>query len=815
MNALRATTSLLLAMCTWLSVVAQTTGTISVKLRVVNEQQLPLANSTVELLKGEKLVKIQMTDTAGYAQFWVAPATYICHISRVGYTDVITLDFKLDNSNSAITLSDVVLHTNNQTLQEVKVSSRKPFIEIQAGRTLVNLEASTSAAGSNVLETLEKLPGITVDKDGKISLKGKAQVLILIDGKQTYLSGSDLAALLSGMSASQLSQVEIMTTAPARYDASGSAGIINLKTKKNNQKGFNGSLTTSYTQGRYPKNNNTLIFNYRSGKLNLSANYTASFGRNYLDLYADRTYYKSDGTTIQSYLEQPNYINYNSSFQSARFGLNYSASAKTTLGLGLTGVFLQRDQLGHNSAIWQNPAKTVDSTLTTTSTTGTNFKNGGVNLNLHHAFSHNSDLAVDVDYLNYSLGNDQYFQNIFSNGTTDASKGNLPTGIKIYSAKADYEVQNQYVKWGLGWKSSRINTDNLADYYYQWNGATWMTDYNRTNHFLYNEYIHAAYGNVEAKLSKWNLQGGLRFESTNYDATQMGNPMRKDSSFSRDYNSLFPAANISYTADSVNTFSFSAGRRIDRPAFQKLNPFSIIINKYTYQVGNPYYLPQYTWNLELSHLYKNTLITTLSYSRTTDYFSQIFYADNGIVTYTEGNLGMLQVLGLSLSAKVAPTRWWSFAAQAVLNHRIMQGQILKGQFVQTLSRTMNQGNFSLNNQFKFGTGWSGELSGTYNTRSRQDIQELLEPSGQLSLGVSKTVLQNKGTIKLAARDLFYTQAMIGFTEFQNSNEYFSLRRDTRVLALSFTYRFGKAFKSSIKRSIGSATEEAQRVGTGN
>ncbi|MER3464196.1 MAG: hypothetical protein C4329_07050 [Chitinophagaceae bacterium] len=143
MNALRATTSLLLAMCTWLSVVAQTTGTISVKLRVVNEQQLPLANSTVELLKGEKLVKIQMTDTAGYAQFWVAPATYICHISRVGYTDVITLDFKLDNSNSAITLSDVVLHTNNQTLQEVKVSSRKPFIEIQAGRTLVNLEAST------------------------------------------------------------------------------------------------------------------------------------------------------------------------------------------------------------------------------------------------------------------------------------------------------------------------------------------------------------------------------------------------------------------------------------------------------------------------------------------------------------------------------------------------------------------------------------------------------------------------------------------------------------------------------------------------
>jgi hypothetical protein len=813
MNALRATTSLLLTIFLWLPAVAQTASNSSVTIKVVNEQQLPLSNSTVELWHEQKLVKVQMTDSTGKAQFSVKPDTYLCRISRVGFVGFTSLSFTADQSS--VTLPVVVLHAEDGTLGEVKVTAKKPFIELQPGRTIVNLDAGVSNIGASVLETLEKLPGITLDKDGNISLKSKSQVLVLIDNKPTYLSGSDLSTLLNGMNAAQLSQVEIMTNPPARYDASGNAGIINLKTKRNDQKGFNGSSTSSYTQGRLPKNNNSVVFNYRSGKFNLTTNYSNTFAKNYLDLYADRTYYKNDGVTVQSYLEQPSFIDIYSKVHSLRIAADYNLSAKTSFGLGFSGLFLNREQESNNDAIWKNANKNIDSTLKTFSTNLTDFKNLGINLNLRHSFDKNRELGIDVDVLNYDLSSDQYFENRFTNGTFEAYNGTLPTNIKIYSAKADYEQQSGDLKWNAGWKSSRINTDNLADYTYRNTWGAWSPDYNRTNHFLYNEYIHALYSSVQTKWNRWTLQGGLRFEATNYDATQLGNPLRKDSAFSRDYKSLFPTAYINYNVDSSNSFSISAGRRIDRPAFQKLNPFSIIINKYTNQVGNPYYLPQYTWNFELSHLYKNILITTLSYSRTNDYFSQIFYADNGIITYTEGNLGLLQVLGLSVSAQVAPTRWWSFSAQAVLNHRIMQGQILKGQFVQTLNRSMNQGNFSLNNQFKFRGGWGAEVVGNYNTRSRMDIQELVEPSGQLSLGISKALFDNKATIKLAARDLFYTQAMIGFTEFQNSTEYFSLRRDTRVAALSFTYRFGKAFKSSTKRSTGAATEEAQRVGTGN
>lgn len=305
------------------------------------------------------------------------------------------------------------------------------------------------------------------------------------------------------------------------------------------------------------------------------------------------------------------------------------------------------------------------------------------------------------------------------------------------------------------------------------------------------------------------MQGGLRYEMTSYDANQLGNAVVKDSSFSRSYSSLFPSLFISFAADSFNTFSLSAGKRIDRPPFQKLNPFLFIINKYTYQKGNPFYRPQYTWNIELSHNYKGVLLSGINYSITKDYFSQVFPLDaTGIVIYTEGNLGKLQIFGFSIGAQTAPLPWWSLSAQTVLTHKRMEGFVEKA-----YKARITQLHFNMNNQFKLKKGWSAELAGFYTSKSQNDIQEIVDPAGQLSVGVSKTVMKNKGVIKLAARDLFYTQWMKGMTYFPKATEYFKLTRDTRVIAVSFTYRFGKAFKTT-RRSEGAAGEEIQRVGNG-
>jgi hypothetical protein len=296
---------------------------------------------------------------------------------------------------------------------------------------------------------------------------------------------------------------------------------------------------------------------------------------------------------------------------------------------------------------------------------------------------------------------------------------------------------------------------------------------------------------------------------TRYDARQLGNALVKDSSFSRKYNSLFPSVSLSFEEDSSNTFSLNVSRRIDRPAFQKLNPFLFIINKYTYQRGNPFYRPQFTWNVALTHLYKNILITGVSYSVTKDYFSQIFPLDsNGIVIYTEGNLGRLQNYAVSVGLQLSPLPWWSFSLQTVVNKKKMEGIITRRMVADITQYTIN-----LNNQFRFQRGWSGELSGFYNSTSQQDIQEIVDPAGQLSFGVAKTVLNNQGTVKFAARDVFYTNWIKGLTSFTNATEYFKVTRDTRVITISFTWRFGKAIKPT-KRSEGSAGDEVQRVGNG-
>ena len=185
----------------------------------------------------------------------------------------------------------------------------------------------------------------------------------------------------------------------------------------------------------------------------------------------------------------------------------------------------------------------------------------------------------------------------------------------------------------------------------------------KSNHFLYTENIHALYGNLEKKLTAGHYKPGLRYEFTDYKANQLGNSIQKDSVFSRNYNSFFPSASFNFEIDSVHQFMFSAGRRIDRPAFQKLNPFLYIINKYTYQQGNSLIRPQYTWNLEFSHVYKNILTTSIGYGITKDYFSQLFLSNpDGTIIYTEGNFSRMRNFSVQLSASLNPYSWWSFNA---------------------------------------------------------------------------------------------------------------------------------------------------------
>jgi len=702
------------------------------------------------------------------------------------------------------------LQPYHTTLKEITVKGRTLPVQRKDGKTIINVDASLTNTGTTLLELLEKSPGVTVDRNGGITLNGRTGVLVMIDDKPTYLSGEDLNNLLSSMNSAQVAQIELISNPTARYDAAGNAGVINIKTKKNHNKGFNGVLTTSYGQGVYPKNNNSLVLNYRVGKISTFLNYSVNASKNLLDLYAYRKYYDPN-QNLTGILRQPSYFTGNVLNNTARTGLDYFLTSSTTLGLSLTGTSIQRKGNNMATADWLQPDGHVDSSILTRSVPENKFRNGDLNLNARQTLSKKEELTADLDYLHYHMEGRQDFDNLLltPGGYHEVYRSYIPTTIRILSGKADYTLRTaRDGVFQAGVKSSSSHTDNAATYQDLVN-QQWTRDDSKNSHFVYREKIQAIYGSFEGKYRQLSFQAGLRYEYTSYTARQFGNDQQTDSSLSRRYGSLFPSGYLTYKADTANTFTLTAGRRTDRPVFQSLNPFLYIINKYTYQTGNAYLLPQYTWNLELSHQYNDLLTSTLSYNYIIDYFSQIFLSDTSktILYYTQGNVGHVYNLGLSATINLSPLNWWSFTLTAVFNHKQLRG--FNGN---TYTSTISQLNINLNNQFSFGNGYSGELSGYYTTRSRQDVQELLYPAGQISCGISKAVMNKKGSLKLSLRDILYTSAMEGFTSFPDATEYFKIKRDSRVLSLSFTFRFGKSYKTN-KHTDG-AIEEKERVQNG-
>ncbi|HMH21896.1 MAG TPA: TonB-dependent receptor, partial [Puia sp.] len=539
-------------------------------------------------------------------------------------------------------------------LGQVTVTGKRPLTEQKIDRLVINVDAAVTNAGATALEVLEKAPGVTVDKDGHISLKGKQGVLLMMDGKPTYLSGTDLSNLLSSMNANQLDQIEIMTNPPAKYDAAGNSGIINIKTKKNRPRGFNGSFTVGYAQGKYWKTNSSLNLNYRNGSYNLFMNYSFSENRGFTDLHILRRYLATDGKTVNSIFDEPTYLNRKIANNNLKLGMDYFLSSRTTLGVVATGFISPRIFDGFSSGYLQDGLGHTDSTTYTSSLNNSRVVNGAVNLNFRHSFDSTHELTADADYIRYKSTNPQLYGNTtyYPDGTLASSnqlKGDLPSTIDIWSGKMDY---SQALKKGLklegGWKSSLVETRNAANYF-NLSGGNWVPDYGKTNDFNYRENINALYLNLNREIGKWSFQGGLRYENTNYTGHQTGNPQKPDSSFTHQYNSLFPTGFVSWQADKNDQFTLSAGRRIDRPAYQDLNPFLFFINQYTYNQGNPFLRPQYTTNLELSHIFKGVLTTTLNYSNTEAYFTDLFRTVGDTTIFSRGNLGRLRNAGLSVN----------------------------------------------------------------------------------------------------------------------------------------------------------------------
>ncbi|RYY63962.1 MAG: TonB-dependent receptor, partial [Chitinophagaceae bacterium] len=630
-------------------------------------------------------------------------------------------------------------------------------------------------------------------------------------------------AYLRSLPASALDQIELMTQPSARYDAAGNAGIINLRTKKNRVKGFNGNISLSATHGMRNRANNSAGLNYRRGKLNLFANLNHSHYERYQNLDIQR-YFRESGV-LKTVFEQETRQRSQNDYVGGKLGADFFLNKRSTFGIVFSGGTNPEDGSSTSVSYIKNAANVTDSIVSAESLMKNTWRNGAVNLNFRHQFdSTGRELTADVDLITYRTGARQQFFNdaydpSWQKQSGEQLRAGLPVTINIYSAKTDYaQPLKGGAKLEAGLKGSYVRTDNSAGYF-QVTPVGETVDTTKTNAFRYEERIAAAYVNWSRQWKKWNLQTGLRYEHTSYSGLQHSSPdpvRHPDSSFRNDYGSLFPTLFVSFTANDKNTLTFSYGRRIERPSYQDLNPFLFFIDKYTYQQGNPFMRPEFAHNFELSHSYKNKLNTTLSYSDTRDLMNETFEQGRnsngtlGLATIIRnGNFGRRQNAGASVNVQLPLRSWWNLSAFTNYNYTKFSGRMNGDgeEFKAATSIVM----LNVNNLFVLGKGWSAELGGWYRSGG-VDGQITIKPLGQVTGGFGKTILKGAGSLKCNLRDIFFTNKVDGDINFQNTEAHFQQRRDTRSVTVAFSWRFGKPLKEGApRRRAGAASDETNRV----
>lgn len=772
-----------------------------------------VANATVSLLnaKDTAVIKLGVTDKDGNYKFTtISKGTYMVSASFVGYAAKYSPAFDV---NGDVNVPAFALEKAAAELKGVTVVAKKPMIEVKADKTILNVENSINAVGNDALELLRKSPGVVVDKDDNISLSGKNGVQVYIDGKPSPLSGTDLSNYLKSMQSSQIESIELITNPSAKYEAAGNAGIINIKLKKNKAYGTNGSVNAGYNIGTYPKYNAGISLNNRNKRLNLFGNYNYNKSRNesFMGLYR---------VQLDTLFDQHATMTFRNNSHNFKAGADYYINSKNTIGVMASGN-LTDFTLGNDSRtdISYQPTKLADRLLLANNKTISSRDNVNFNANYRRADTSGHELNVDADYSLYRLKSDQYQPNY----TYDATGQTLlqrevynmlaPTNIDIYSAKADYEQNFKKGRLGIGGKTSYVKSDNNFDRYIV--GETDKTK-DRSNNFLYKENINALYVNYNRQFKGFMIQAGVRMENTNIKGASKGvslvdgENVTFDSTFNRNYTNFFPSAAFTLNKNPMNQWSFSYSRRIDRPAYQDLNPFEFRLDKYTFQQGNTQLRPQYTNSFSVTNTFKYKLNTTLSYSHVNDVFSQIVdTAGLSAAFITKKNLATQDIVSLNISM---PFQYKFYSVFANVNTYYSKYKADFGE-----GRAVNLDVFATNvymqNTFKVAKKTTLELSGFYTSPSIWQGTFKSKSMGGVDLGVQQTVLKGKGNLKATVTDVFHTMQWGGTSDFGGQYLKTTGGWESRQFRLNFTYRFGSTQIKAARQRKNATEDENKRVGS--
>jgi iron complex outermembrane recepter protein len=782
---------------------------VSGNVRDAKKSPAAFANVILLLAADSSVVKAALSNEAGDFVFEnIDAGKYIVLVSQIGnkhYSE----PFTVTDTEEAVRVDGITLPDNALTLAEASVSAFKPFIEHRIDETIVNVENSIVDAGGTALEVLKRSPGVTVDNEGNIRLTGKQGVQVMMDGKPTYLSPKDLYELLRNTSSDQLSQIVIMTNPSAKYDATGNSGIINIKMRKKQNMGLNGSYRISYGQGVYPDFGTGINLNYRNQKINLFGGYDFM-----------RAFYFERITNIRRFEEE----DYTSSFEQRTFdkggfysnnfraGADYYAGKKSTIGFLVRGnLFNNHDNTTAKTQI-KNYSESPDSGYVTENINDSKWNT--VSANLNYVFKIDtlgSELSADADYAQYENASDFTFKtdHYFYDGTptyTERAINNQPAAIDIRSFKLDYVKQfANKMKIEAGGKTSFVSTDNDVQYY-NYTGDVAVADTGKTNHFSYKENINAIYLNWAGEFKKLGVQLGLRGEQTRADGEQTVH----DATFHHDYFDFFPSAFFTYTFSPKHQSRLSYSRRVDRPAYGQLNPFRYFIDPYNFFEGNPNLTPQFTHVFELSHNFMKLYSIGVNYSHTVDAMTQIAkQIDSTHTTFiSTENLNTNDNYGVTMSVPLHLASWW----ESSNNFNLYSNEYSGISSVGAVDKRLTTFTFHSYNTFALSKGWSFELSGYYNTAALYGTT-VSNPVGSVSAGISKRFWKERFRLRANINDIFHTEVTTSVIKYQNINVDFRREYDSQFIRLHLSYNFGKKSVARARQRTTASQDEQNRINT--
>lgn len=771
---------------------AQSAATVTGSL--LDEKGKPMDFATVSLLnaKDSTVVKGTLsTETGSYKFDHIGTGSYLIKASVVGYEKAISSPFTISGAATNFNVPALKLQTGTHALNTVTITATKPLIERKSDRTVMNVENSVLAAGNSAMEILERAPGVTVDKDDNISLKGKQGVTVMINDKLTYLSAAQLATLLRSTDGTTIQSIEIITNPSAKYDAAGNSGIINIKLKKNKQSGTNGSITEGVGYGNYGKDNTSLSLNHKEGKLNLFG--TFNHNDNKRDHNLDITRIVTDSAANKTYFNQHSKMVSANHDNSYRLGADYDMTSKNTIGFLVNGYFNSEADNNFNKTVIGTTPNTVNSYQTTASNINQTYKNFALNLNDKLQIDTNGQqLSLDLDYSKFNNTSNAQYNTYFylPDGSSMTSpvflRNQTPSVITIHTAKIDYTYPiNKTLKLETGAKFSDVKTDNNLQAQQQVNGS-YVNDTLLTNHFIYSEKIDAAYINLSKEFKGTSVQAGLRAEYT----SSTGDLINTNDVVTRHYLDFFPSIFINHTFNEKNEVGINYSRRIDRPGYDDLNPFVYYLDQYTYSKGNPFLKPQYTNNFELNYTFNKTINVSLGYAHTTDAITQVLLTDPvSKATYqTNLNLTSQNNYSVNINSPFTITKWWTGNANATAFYLGFKSDTLLGA---TLNRGKLAYQFRLTQTFQIAKGYKAELMSNYQSSLVYGIF-LVKPQYSNDVGISHSFADKKANIKFSVSDIFNQRRNDVTSNYQSNNLDIKQKNETRIARLTFTYNFGNS-----------------------